>query len=82
MRMIPSRTHGLGPAGPSLGAASAGCQAEGRPRGEESWAKVMEGFQPSLAQLCRGSQGGGCDPCKAQGGCSLLWQGLQAVVRL
>lgn len=74
MRMIPSRTHGLGPAGPSLGAADACCQAEGRPRGEESWAKAMEGFQSSLAQLCRGSQGGAvtqarlreADPCSGK----------------
>lgn len=55
--MIPSRTHGPGPARPSLGAANASCQAEGRPRGEGSWAKGMEGFQPSLAQFCRPCRG-------------------------
>lgn len=45
----------------------------------------MEGFQSSLAQLSRplrGLSGRGCDPGKAWEGCSLLWQGLQAVPSL
>lgn len=47
--------------GPSLGAANASLPGRRRPRGEGSWAKGMDDFQSSLAQLSHppgGSQGG------------------------
>lgn len=70
----PPRTEVLAQLGPTLVLPILAAR-QRRPRGEGNWAKEMEGFQFSLSQLFRsrrGLSGRGCDPGKAQGGCSLL----------